>query len=1645
MATTGRNRGDAAAGNIEKNLGADQRINQEGPSFEAPQQHAAQPAPETPSYVEPVPTGVDPEAEARAKAEAAARAKARAEAQASAQRQANDRKIAKDAQEAQANRNAPQARQAAAMSTPASTVANLQSRIENEGITVAPNGEMHDGQGNILGEELRQQLQQHANELDFVNDPNDFEYEYDNGQLMSARPKRKTQRGKQILGANQPAPGQQTAANEASAASAAVDNATGQGQQQGSQQQSGKQQQAQQQREPKPMRDQIDEWAREMFYSRNRQARNKNESLYRQVAEGSISQDQFDASYDQEAFGNMLRPVGYQNYRSNAEYEAARQAREEGEPIPESGEQRGTGSAVKDTHKLDRLLDQTVWDMRVGFFHVQSERLVEDKETGASHIEWSRRVENAMNTLMEDFDGSGIDGQRTVFRMVRLYATMAIDRQGKMFNQDKNEWSLTQDEFVDICNCMHRSIQIYGHPFVAPAFLVSAGAQRTSLRGTDMFPSGVIPRVVAEAITGEYSAIRFPQGHPKAGQPMTADELIDACRDEWINRTQPTMNATLVNSNAYKPKRKNKDGEEVKERNLVAQRIAIENALQAFARLDGMDAQAFGSRFNVDTAQHYKLAEYRDQLVEYATAMNGKYDAEAVKDRLEKKAAAAERKKNRNRKKATEFEVACNIFTSGIKTNALWWNLPIRTSAIAEKGSGNLQTYLTLGLLRDRYANADQYEISQEITEAFKTSEGYEAIDAAYLLLEIGGPSALSDFASSGHPMNHGEAIKYLTENVLNAPSSERAAQIQELQIKFNKFNQKILAGDHAFRRSDVTNFFNALMISNQAIADTQEKLAARGDIDTYAGLSLTGAEMMDVFQANNGDVSRFLSEVMTTSAGKDALIMMKSNNIAQFNAVSYGVNSWLRDHGIGNAAITAFVDSFATYGVNFLYAMIPFSRTFTYLGLKRAEGRGDINAADLAIGGGLGARTQGLRFTEDPGFYNGLKMNLMFDAMSIGKWAAGAILIGGTLVALGFEPPDDPNDVINISKWKIGGNVGFGPDTNADGRGNGIEIQDAYWLNDLTQWGLPIGYLAAVAFTLPDDAVINDLTKSQIMQGTLIDSISNQFDGNVVLDIGDCIINWGDDLTDLQQTMNDPTHEMENPSPFFAMSELGLRAFGKMVPGAPLVRAYSTSALLRGPNARMFSTNKVFDKSSEWAIDVGKTEYIDDPVERLLRKYSAGNYLLGAILDMGNNLSANPEKRTGYQWWEMPIRTKTEPYALVLAEAQKVDYDHMEPGETKESYNAKCVDRLKDMIAERGYDTPEEAIRDGFFITHDFRYAALDSVFSELNALQNEFDAKCDAQAFEYKSDYYDAKDALNARKNELWDFINDWLKNDDIPTWMENYEQLLSDWDVTYLKADGSPATVLDWNIDRLFNQGQGVEAKWKLKGNHPTALLPFTTVDYSSNEIVQRGASGETVPYWVNKDSNLTSYANIEALGDAVIPVGRDAGSTVNDVYFGEEHDGKRWHEGDITAGERGWVPKTAKLPDDIRNFDEESASGGIYGDLGKKAGGDGDGNGNKTGNSQNPWKQDYGPNDKLPWKNSGYSGRGYYRSFYPRRSYHRRSSGSNYEPKIYSNPRSINSDRAATMYTKTPQSTRNNTYLRPSFSTKGSREAYKRQDF
>ena len=77
----------------------------------------------------------------------------------------------------------------------------------------------------------------------------------------------------------------------------------------------------------------------------------------------------------------------------------------------------------------------------------------------------------------------------------------------------------------------------------------------------------------------------------------------------------------------------------------------------------------------------------------------------------------------------------------------------------------------------------------------------------------------------------------------------------------------------------------------------------------------------------------------------------------------------------------------------------------------------------------------------------------------------------------------------------------------------------------------------------------------------------------------------------------------------------------------------------------------------------------------------------------------------------------------------------------------------------------------------------------------------------------------------------------------------------------------------------------------------------------------------------------------------------------------------------------------------------------------------------------------------------SGMGWYRSYGGGYSYGGGGGGggysSAYNPRIYNTARQVNGDRASGMQTRAPYKA-TTTYLRPAFYTKGSREAYRRQD-
>jgi hypothetical protein len=289
--------------------------------------------------------------------------------------------------------------------------------------------------------------------------------------------------------------------------------------------------------------------------------------------------------------------------------------------------------------------------------------------------------------------------------------------------------------------------------------------------------------------------------------------------------------------------------------------------------------------------------------------------------------------------------------------------------------------------------------------------------------------------------------------------------------------------------------------------------------------------------------------------------------------------------------------------------------------------------------------------------------------------------------------------------------------------------------------------------------------------------------------------------------------------------------------------------------------------------------------------------------------------------------------------------------------------------------------------------------------------------------------------------------------------------------------------------------VEQRFVLKGNHPKNIALFTTPETNN-----RGYNYETIAdFYTEGESGTNSEAILKMLQDdnAVVAYGRDEGVPTATALFGGNPSFKtnepifdtEYNTMIPTENTRAYVPYDETALFDLPNVNvatkqsgegQNAAQGSSSSSRTSSNSGSGSGSGNNGGSSgsatnngnrggvtlpegsnitetqqlmnelKSTGREDVGADssmgdmgvyyDKTHWADS--STPNWANQNWP--SYGVRSySSSGSSPRIYSTSRSVNADRPSTMYSKNPQSPRT-TYLNPSFETKGSREAYKRQD-
>ena len=1360
----------------------------------------------------------------------------------------------------------------------------------------------------------------------------------------------------------------------------------------------------------------MDKIWKQMFYRDQRAARKHNNKIREEAKRSKMTLEEYlrktGKKLDPEEFGNWTSMMD-EIYGKNPE-------------VTDSG----VGTTIKDKHKLWQQMDQLAWDLKIGFFHVTGERLVTTKD-GKSVVKYSKRMTSKIGEVERMFGLSVSDrGRRTVFRMVRLYASMSMDRNGKMFNQDADEWSMSENDFIRICDLMMESARRdtkHHNPFR----IVDPNAR---LGGTKIYPSGVIPTIITAEICNKNSIIE-----------ISADELVEAARVEWTTKTYPRMMHELADNTRRKSKKKGKkktkkvkvdknttvevavDDEADEGPNLVAQRIIIEGMQQAIARVDGINISDFSAQYDIDTTDHYTLSEYMDANARYAEAMNDNYDSDVIVARENIKCEEWQKRYARagyntfnhadsvirvnGQAYETNSHWGLRMFVNAIKGNALFAQVGIFIGQVAEHGLANATTGAWVSLsLRGKTS----YKMTKKAAEMMRSEEAKEAMSAAKMIFDLYGPGAIRDFCNTGKPMTHENVAQFIRESFLpGAPSENKAKVEQFISEHVNKF----MAGDYFFKSWDNVNWYKCFLLYNANQAEVQSARKAKGEVDKM-GIALTATEIENTLIAQP-DIQKWFTEALKTENGIGAYIAMRGNNIANVNPLSFNVQMLLAEHQCGNAVITAFLDHFPHYGVNFLIALMPFSKTLMYIGAKNTNNSNYITDADMVIGGNLGASgdlaNNSIRdLMQDPGYQKGLWMNFTYDLVSMGRFCVVTpVLKMMIMLALGVDFPDDKRNLTNPSAWKVGG----------------VEYDQAFWMNDITLWADPIANSLVVMFKTGDVELATDV---------FINSCAKMLDGNILLDTINVLHNWQIDLEILNNMAMDPNYDGPEPTEsglHLLLEEYFMKTVNDITPFAPINRTIANSALILGKEERKRDPNREWDMSSEGSIEHKNSKYIQDPGERLLRKYTQYNAPVALMLDLFHGVYLPNSGKTSYFWIGMPPRRSFDPVDLGYADV--VSFDYSKRGDMTEAEYAHA--KLEDYRAyiNEHFSGPMNAVEQGFYLPNENRWAFQDALNSEMNFYDNDLLAReLSGELVRDSEEWWEVKNDYSAKKKALKEFGNTWVWNDAIPAGYEAYEQLLTNWDYRFYDTENDkPANWFDYMVSEAFGK-HTIEKQWYPKGNAPTTILPWTPV-----ETEGRGYNAETINYWWNKDTtDLEGIRN--GIGQTTLTLGRDAGKTVNDIIFGGEQPdyepystaGTFTNPDAPTKGERSWVASPVEMDKGLWDVDNTDASGGIYGDAGKMT----------------PEMQEI--IDKL---NSGElvpaANVNNVNTFWPSSSYgyggsyggYGGGTGGDYNPKIYSTSHQVNSDRAATMYTKSPQTART-TYLRPSYSTKGSREAYKRQD-
>lgn len=1240
------------------------------------------------------------------------------------------------------------------------------------------------------------------------------------------------------------------------------------------------------------------------------------------------------------------------------------------------------------------------------------------------------RVEECLNKIANLYDCTWFN----VLQLIQLRAGLGIGFSGQIAKTDPDKFTMSVDHLVEFTDDIAISQKKYGHPLA----LVEGPPLWNNIRddsgrfivmaGTRCYPIGYMPKQLIMDLSKH-------RGSPFYGKSV--NDVKRLVSESWLKDTYPAL---ISNAKG----------------NAMQQAYAIENQVRAMMSIDGADP---------DSLKIPDVVENQSMLMMIAE----RYAAgdEQVKAALDEKnkrlrnsswrMARRHRKESGERNEDGSFKGAgerrenafgdslhgLSMIHMGAKCMnlMLWLSNPLEAVVTqAEESFGNF--------LADRwfaFANpeiAERHRYSDRLREAGGSAEFVEGFKVWLSLYRIGGQTAVDAFSAeldeSGHRRNKWTYVdlkRWLQEIGVTSEStiSDRVRQIFGIkpgdEAGFLSNVQGIMNGieDMLLGSSDMFNKAQAGQFLKRACAEM-------GQFELLNMESYTSSQMEQWYAYGGGE--ELIDSLTRTEAGREAFQTMGIAGLGRKSPIEHLMRRVMSANGVTEFAIRTLFDRFPEYGVQKILRQIPLSNTLCYMASMFVSGIGDLTGMD-AMSRVAGYQV-GSRYTGGPegywrGFWVGFRKNLLYDMIMSGSKVAAAFLAAGIIKALGglHEPPEEENRW-TMSEWYIG-----------EGEG-AIPIKWAWWTDDLLGIALPLGF----AIALMDQNDMSPESKDDAA-AIFMNAVANFDDGTVVFDVIDFVHNFDEYMEAVQGANLDDEDPSLDDRARASLIIFIMDLFGDMAPTfIGQILPWSRDYIFAG-DTYAHTASKVYStdgRTRQEAEELGEVEDVDDYVEGQIRRYTANNWLAGLVMDLATGAWREDSDITSYRYGYMPLSTRADPYDLSSNSAYmqlyldtSVDGDLPDdPDRRASALDCRAEDVLR-YIREHGYDTPYEAVHDGFSLN--------------LDAMRN---------CYQYcKGKYNDLMDELNERKaNEgslppdEWNsyqqriryyktLYQDWFAyGSDIPISMPRYIQQNTDYETRYVDSEGNAATWLDY----VLGNAEKERYAW---GNVP-GIMPFST-----QRTEGKAFNNETPSYHAFMDSQGNVHGDVQSMferaeGSEVL-MGRDTGSEAQELMWGGQGTNlmddvdERLLIGSNEAPTLGgpdarvWVVDPDKIPKAYWEDDEICKALGIDPSARNSGDENSDGKDGKTKGSLSealeiPEDDGY---DYPSYNNYGGGGGSwrYYSSY--------SGGGSSYTPRIYSTARSTYSDRASGMGVRTPYKP-TTTYLRPSYSTKGSREAYRRND-